>query len=174
MKQFLRLTAACALAALIGCGNKTTETAKTAPAETNTTENTKTTPVTDDSKPADRSMWKVTGDTVTTASGLQYLVMTPGTGDSPKPGDKVQVHYSGWFPDGRKFDSSVDRGMPYEFPLGRKRVIAGWDEGVALMKKGGKMQFIIPGKLAYGERGYPGVIPPNATLVFDVELLGFE
>lgn len=114
---------------------------------------------------------KVEGDTVTTESGLQYIMIKAGAGESPSVGERVSVHYTGWFLDGRKFDSSHDRGQPYEFPLGMKRVIAGWDEGVALMKPGEKRRLIIPSTLAYGERGYPGVIPPNATLVFDLEYL---
>lgn len=165
-----------ALVCTLGCGggNKPVEAVKTTQNETPKTEPVKNETPTSNEKPAGPSMWKVTGDTITTASGLQYVVLIPGTGPSPKPGDIVQVHYSGWFPDGKKFDSSLDRGTPFEFPLGQKRVIAGWDEGVALMKQGGKTQFIIPGKLAYGDRGYPGVIPPNATLIFDVELLGMQ
>ncbi len=114
----------------------------------------------------------VSGDTVTTESGLQYIVIQSGTGAEAEAGRMVRVHYTGWLQDGSKFDSSVDRGEPFEFPLGRGSVIRGWDEGVALMRVGDKRRFIIPPELAYGARGYPGAIPPNATLVFDVELLG--
>ncbi len=110
-------------------------------------------------------------NTVTTPSGLQYADLVVGTGASPKAGQLAVVHYTGWLTDGKKFDSSVDRGEPFTFPLGQKRVIAGWDEGVATMKVGGKRRLTIPANLAYGERGAGGVIPANATLIFDVELL---
>jgi FKBP-type peptidyl-prolyl cis-trans isomerase len=106
-----------------------------------------------------------------TASGLEYIEVTPGTGALAVAGKTVKVHYTGKFPDGKVFDSSVSRGEPIEFVLGAGRVIKGWDEGIALMKVGGKAQLTIPPQLAYGERGAGGVIPPNATLVFDVELV---
>jgi len=115
---------------------------------------------------------------VTTASGLQYIDSTVGTGASPRTGQTCVMHYTGWLyvngAKGKKFDSSVDRGTPFEFPIGMQRVIAGWDEGVATMKVGGKRTLIIPAKLGYGDRGAGGVIPPNATLIFDVELLGIK
>jgi FKBP-type peptidyl-prolyl cis-trans isomerase FkpA len=106
-----------------------------------------------------------------TASGLQYADLVVGEGSSANPGQKVAVHYTGWLTDGKKFDSSVDRGTPFEFDLGKGNVIKGWDEGVAGMRIGGKRKLIIPPDLGYGARGAGGVIPPNATLVFDVELL---
>jgi peptidylprolyl isomerase len=109
-----------------------------------------------------------------TASGLEYIEVTAGTGAQAKAGQTVKVHYTGKFPDGRIFDSSVSRGVPFEFKLGARQVIKGWDEGIALMKIGGKAQLIIPPDLAYGERGAGGVIPPNATLHFDVELVAAQ
>jgi len=108
---------------------------------------------------------------ITTNSGLKYIDELVGTGDTAKAGDKVSVHYTGRLKDGKKFDSSVDRGEPFDFPLGAGRVIKGWDEGVAGMKVGGKRKLIIPSELGYGKRGAGGVIPPDAELHFDVELL---
>lgn len=111
-------------------------------------------------------------EAVTTGSGLRYIDEVVGTGDAPTRGKKVRVHYTGKLTDGKKFDSSVDRGQPFEFIIGVGQVIQGWDEGVASMKVGGKRQLIIPAELGYGSRGAAGAIPPNAELIFDVELLG--
>jgi peptidylprolyl isomerase len=108
----------------------------------------------------------------TTPSGLGYVIDQPGTGARPQAGQSVSVHYTGWLTDGTKFDSSRDRGEPFEFPLGQGRVIEGWDEGVADMQIGEKRTLIVPAALGYGDQGSGGVIPPNATLVFKVELLG--
>jgi peptidylprolyl isomerase len=111
-----------------------------------------------------------------TATGLQFEDTQVGTGASPQRGQTCKMHYTGWLwvngAKGAKFDSSLDRGRPFEFPLGMGRVIKGWDEGVASMKVGGKRTLLIPAELGYGERGAAGVIPPGATLLFEVELLG--
>jgi len=108
---------------------------------------------------------------VETESGLKYEDLEMGNGDTAEAGQQVTVHYTGWLEDGRKFDSSLDRNDPFQFKLGMGMVIKGWDEGVAGMQVGGKRKLTIPADLGYGERGAGGVIPPNATLIFDVELL---
>ncbi|MDP2306792.1 MAG: FKBP-type peptidyl-prolyl cis-trans isomerase [Pseudomonadota bacterium] len=124
----------------------------------------------DNSKPS-----SVAGiEPVTSPTGLKSWVLKAGTGASPTVGQTVLVHYTGWLADGTKFDSSLDRGRPFTFAVGTGGVIPGWDEGVAAMKVGEKRQFEIPPSLGYGARGAGGVIPPDATLIFDVELIGLE
>jgi|ERR1035438_8789281 FKBP-type peptidyl-prolyl cis-trans isomerase len=114
---------------------------------------------------------KVTGAPTKTPSGLEYWDIKVGTGAEAKSGQHVTVDYTGWLTSGKKFDSSVGTGRPFSFALGGGQVIKGWDEGVAGMKVGGKRQLRIPPDLAYGQKGYPGAIPPNATLIFDVQLV---
>ena len=109
---------------------------------------------------------------IQTATGLEYVEIVEGTGPGPKTGDSVSVHYTGWLKSSQKFDSSHDRGQPFVFPIGRGRVIKGWDEGVGSMNVGGKRKLIIPAHLGYGQSGAGGVIPPGATLIFEVELMG--
>jgi FKBP-type peptidyl-prolyl cis-trans isomerase len=117
---------------------------------------------------------KITGDGTKTDSGVQYWEIKEGLGPPAKSGDHVKVHYTGWLITGKKFDSSVDANQPYEFTLGQGEVIRGWDEGVVGMKVGGKRQLRIPPELAYGENGHPPQVPPNATLIFDVQLLAIK
>ena len=117
-------------------------------------------------------------DEITTPSGLKYIDKVVGTGKSPTKGQTVTVHYTGWLNNngekGKQFDSSVDHGQPFQFTIGVGQVIKGWDEGVSTMKIGGERELIIPSLLAYGERGAGGDIPPNATLIFNVKLLGVK
>jgi FKBP-type peptidyl-prolyl cis-trans isomerase len=114
---------------------------------------------------------KVTGEPTKTASGLEYWDIKVGAGATAQTGQHVKVDYTGWLTSGKKFDSSVGTGKPFDFMLGAGQVIKGWDEGVVGMKVGGKRQLRIPPDLAYGAKGYPGAIPPNATLIFDVQLV---
>lgn len=127
-----------------------------------------------DNIPQEVSKKMTTEKTITTDSGLQYVDIVKGTGDSPKTGQTVTVHYTGTLENGTKFDSSRDRNQPFSFKIGVSQVIKGWDEGVLTMKVGGNRKLIIPPDLGYGARGAGGVIPPNATLIFDVELLGVK
>ena len=122
-------------------------------------------------KPAASGPTKVTGAPTKTASGLEYWDIKVGTGAVAQTGQHVKVDYTGWLTSGKKFDSSVGTGKPFAFMLGGGQVIKGWDEGVVGMKVGGKRQLRIPPDLAYGAAGYPGAIPPNSTLIFDVQLI---
>ncbi len=124
--------------------------------------------------PNTKAPTKVTGEGTKTASGLQYWDIKVGTGQVAKNGDHVKVHYTGWLTSGKKFDSSVDAHQPFDFTIGKGDVIKGWDEGVTGMKVGGKRQLRILPDLAYGAQGYPGVIPANATLIFDIQLLAVK
>jgi len=127
-----------------------------------------------DAKASPKVAKKAAPKSIVTASGLKYQVLKVGKGPVAKAGQTVSVHYTGWLTNGKKFDSSVDRNQPFEFTLGAGQVIRGWDEGVAGMKVGEKRKLTIPSDLGYGSAGAGGVIPPNATLVFDVELLGVK
>ncbi len=122
-------------------------------------------------KPAASGPTKAAGAPIKTASGLEYWDIKVGTGKAAQTGQHVKVDYTGWLTDGKKFDSSVGTGRPFELLLGGGQVIKGWDEGIVGMKVGGKRQLRIPPDLAYGAKGYPGAIPPNATLIFDVQLV---
>lgn len=135
-----------------------------------------TKPMTSEQKPAaeQKSTAGASEQYIKTSSGLSYLELTPGTGASPTAGKQVKVHYTGTLENGTKFDSSVDRNEPFVFTIGVGQVIPGWDEGVMSMKVGGKRKLVIPPQLGYGASGAGGVIPPNATLIFEVELLDVQ
>ena len=124
-----------------------------------------------ESSTTEETQQEVTASEQTTASGLKYEILTEGTGKKPTSGDLVKVHYTGTLTDGKKFDSSLDRGEPISFKVGVGQVIPGWDEGIMLLNEGSKAKFTIPSNLAYGERGAGQIIPPNATLIFEVELV---
>src|ERR1035437_2823180 len=117
------------------------------------------------------SIFAQSGDTITTKSGLKYLILSKGNGEHAQLNKNVEVHYTGYLTDGKVFDSSIERGDPIEFTLGTGQVIPGWDEGIALMNVGDKYRLIIPSNLAYGEKGAGNAIPPNSTLIFDVQLI---
>lgn len=169
---------ACVLFLLVVQLNRPSDTAiaaETAPTSASVSA-IKTAPVTTqiaqaESDPAMNATPQNEPNVITTASGLKYIELVEGTGVSPQTGQRVRVHYTGTLEDGTKFDSSRDRNRPFDFTIGVGQVIRGWDEGVATMKVGGRRQLIIPPDLGYGARGAGGVIPPNATLIFDVELL---
>lgn len=148
--------------ALTGCG--------TPAAETPATE----TPAATEQPAAEAPAAEAPAPTAEDVTELQVEDLVEGTGAEAKSGDNVTVHYTGWLTDGTKFDSSVDSGQPFQFPLGAGRVIPGWDQGVEGMKVGGKRKLTIPPSLGYGEQGAGGVIPPNATLVFEVELISVD
>jgi peptidylprolyl isomerase len=131
-------------------------------------------PVPAPTPPSSMEASKMNEQIVSTPSGLKYVDIVVGAGASPMTAQMATVHYTGWLTDGTKFDSSLDRNEPFAFPVGMGRVIKGWDEGVASMKVGGKRKLIIPPSLGYGARGAGGVIPPNAELIFEVELLGVQ
>jgi peptidylprolyl isomerase len=133
-----------------------------------------TTTVTQENNTPIKSNTMSEANAVTTSSGLKYVEIIEGTGATPQAGQTVEVHYIGTLQDGTKFDSSRDRNTPFTFKIATGQVIKGWDEGVITMKVGGRRQLIIPSELGYGARGAGGVIPPNATLIFDVELLGVK
>src|SRR5262245_5871367 len=163
------LVAVISLAAF-GCNQSKTATSDTASSSSaTTTPSTSSAPAaTTSSTPGEAT----TGPEVTLSGGLKYVDIKVGDGAVAESGQPVSVHYTGWLVDGTKFDSSVDRGQPFKFTLGAGNVIRGWDEGVKGMRVGGKRKLTIPPDMGYGANGYPPVIPPNATLVFDVELLG--
>lgn len=158
---------AAVLAVFLAACTQTTETASTETAAAAPATDTATAATTG----ADVDTFAIPSSPQTTPSGLQYSITRPGTGAQPQPGQTVSVHYTGWLTNGTQFDSSRD-GNPLEFTLGQGRVIRGWEEGIGMMKVGEKRTLVVPAALGYGERGYPGLIPPNATLVFAVELVG--
>jgi len=169
MRTFLSIFAILLLILVAGCG-KTDKTPENK-AEESAQQTTEAAPA---EQPMSAGITQAPGDTVTTPSGLKYVDITVGVGPEPTTGQICEMDYTGWLTDGKKFDSSRDRGQTFQFPIGTGRVIKGWDEGVATMKVGGRRMLIIPYELAYGEQGRPPVIPPKSTLIFDVELKGVK
>lgn len=165
MTSWKRCLLACLAIAVVGCQQSDIDSSKTGAANSSAT----STPATTPSAAATGG-----GTEVSLPNGLKYQDMKVGDGALAESGKSVSVHYTGWLTDGTKFDSSLDRNEPFKFTLGQGSVIRGWDEGVKGMRVGGKRKLTIPPDLGYGERGASGVIPPNATLVFDVELLGVQ
>jgi peptidylprolyl isomerase len=155
-------------------GNGKSTEAIAAPISQSSTVNSQQQTITTDNIAQEISKKMTTENTITTPSGLQYIDRVVGTGAAPKTGQTVTVHYTGTLENGTKFDSSRDRNQPFSFKIGVGQVIKGWDEGVLTMKVGGDRKLIVPPDLGYGARGAGGVIPPNATLIFDVELLGIK
>jgi FKBP-type peptidyl-prolyl cis-trans isomerase len=165
--KILAAALALCLAACTQANNSANDSSAAAPSAATTT-----TTATEAMKGPEMDTFAMPANLQSLPSGLQYSIDRPGTGAQPQAGQTVSVHYTGWLTDGTKFDSSRDRNEPFQFPLGQGRVIRGWDEGVAAMKIGEVRTLVIPPGLGYGARGAGGVIPPNATLVFKVELLG--
>jgi FKBP-type peptidyl-prolyl cis-trans isomerase FkpA len=171
MKHVSRSLAVAALVTLMGCQQSSTTTTSETSTSTSTAAGAASEPAPAAAAPGAAA---APSAPVTTASGLKIEELAVGSGALAEKGRAVSVHYTGWLTDQTKFDSSLDRGQPFEFTLGQGQVIRGWDEGVEGMKVGGKRRLTIPPDLGYGERGAGGVIPPNATLVFEVELLGVK
>ncbi|HYO77930.1 MAG TPA: FKBP-type peptidyl-prolyl cis-trans isomerase [Thermoanaerobaculia bacterium] len=175
-----KLPAAALALLLAACNQGEPETARQNDGATSTASTeaaaTTTTAAADTAAPTGAAMdtFKMPTNLQKTASGLQYSIDRPGTGAQPQAGQMVSVHYTGWLTDGTPFDSSRDSNAPIQFPLGVGRVIRGWDEAIATMKVGEKRTLVIPPDLGYGESGFAGAIPPNATLVFAVELVGVQ
>jgi FKBP-type peptidyl-prolyl cis-trans isomerase len=168
MKHFVPLTLAALLAMSALACNQTESTTSSSGTTTSTSAKTETTTP----APATSTTPAPVGQEVTMPNGLKYTDVKVGDGDIAESGMMASVHYTGWLTDGTKFDSSLDRGQPFSFKIGAGQVIRGWDEGVKGMRIGGKRHLIIPPDMGYGANGAGGVIPPNATLVFDVDLLG--